>query len=76
MDVKKVEEVVETPSEETVEVVAETPAVEAVEKVSEVAVETVAPEPEPTPAPTPEPVIEQKPDEPAKPKRRGWWSLK
>lgn len=35
-----------------------------------------APTPEPAPEPTPEPVIEQKPEDPTKPKRRGWWSLK
>ncbi|MDE1131506.1 MAG: ribonuclease E/G [Ascidiaceihabitans sp.] len=30
---------------------------------------------EPAPAPAPEPVAEAAPEEPAKPKRRGWWSL-
>ncbi|MDG1471532.1 MAG: Rne/Rng family ribonuclease [Ascidiaceihabitans sp.] len=34
----------------------------------------VAPTPEPVAPPVPEPVI-AKPEEPAKPKRRGWWSL-
>ncbi len=53
---------------------------EVVEEVVEAPVEAAAPEPtpEPTPAPepTPEPVVEQKPADPDKPKRRGWWSLK
>lgn len=35
-----------------------------------------APAPEPKPVPTPEPVVEQNPEDPDKPKRRGWWSLK
>jgi ribonuclease E len=42
------------------------------EPVAEVASE---PQPEPAPEPEPEPVLaEAAPDEPAKPKRRGWWS--
>lgn len=66
--------------EKLAEVVAEAPvekvAEEFVQAPVEIAEPTPEPIPEPTPAPTPEPVIEQKPEEPAKPKRRGWWSLK
>ena len=35
---------------------------------------TPAPEPTPEPTPAPEPVAEVVPDEPAKPKKSGWWS--
>jgi ribonuclease E len=38
-------------------------------------VEVPAPVAEPASAPAPEPVAEAAPEEPAKPKRRGWWSL-
>ena len=38
-------------------------------------VEAPAPVAEPAPAPAPEPVAEAVPEELAKPKRRGWWSL-
>ena len=38
-------------------------------------VEAPAPVAEPESAPAPEPVAEVAPEEPAKPKRRGWWSL-
>ena len=66
--------------EKVAEVVAEAPVEKVAEEVVQAPVEiaepTPEPIPEPTPAPTPEPVIEQKPEEPAKPKRRGWWSLK
>ena len=64
------------------------PKVVAEVEVSEPAVEVVeptpAPEPEPTPEPVavvetvaePEPVATAPVEEPVKPKRRGWWSLK
>lgn len=75
---KKVAPVEETAPETPVVVAEETP------KAAEPA---PAPEPtpaaEPTPAPepvseperAPEPVVEAKPDDPSKPKRKGWWSL-
>ena len=46
----------------------------AVEQITEVPVEV--PEPTSVPVPTPEPIVEQKPEKPNEPKRRGWWSLK
>ena len=75
---------VESPAEAPSEPVAETAVEAAVEET--VAEETVAEEPvaeEPAPVAEPEPVAEvaeapaaePAPDEPAKPKRRGWWSM-
>lgn len=62
--------------------VEEAPAAEAPAPKAEPVPEVVA-EPEPAPSaepalvaePTPEPVAAEAPDEPAKPKRKGWWSL-
>ncbi len=62
--------------------VEEAPAAEAPAPKVEATPEVVA-EPEPAPSaepapvaePTPEPVAAEAPDEPAKPKRKGWWSL-
>ena len=56
--------------------VVEEVAAEVVEAPVAAAAPEPAPEPTPEPEPMPEPVVEQKPAEPAKPKRRGWWSLK
>jgi len=80
------EAVVEVASEPAPEVVVEEPAPEVV--VEEPAPEVVAePDPTPEPAPKPEPVAaapepvaevataEPAPIEPAKPKKRGWWSM-
>ena len=63
---KVVKEVVEEVAEAPVEVAAPEPTPEP----------APAPEPEPTPAPEPTPVVDKKPEDPDKPKRRGWWSLK
>ena len=67
----KVAEVEEAPVAAPEAVVA-TPVVEAAPAP---VVEAPAPVAEPASAPAPEPVAEAAPEEPAKPKRRGWWSL-
>ena len=58
---------------------ADAPAEDVAAPAAEAVAETVAePEPAPAPAPAPvkapEPVIEDEPDDPNRPKRRGWWS--
>ena len=72
----------QAPEESTAEVVEVTAPVE-VESESEPEAAQAEPEAEPVVEPTPEPVVEEpvlevvseEPEKPAKPKRRGWWSL-
>ncbi|OUS08544.1 ribonuclease E/G [Rhodobacterales bacterium 52_120_T64] len=71
---KVVEEVVEAPTEEATSEPAQVS--EPTPTPEPAPVPVAEPTPTPEPEPTPDPVVEQKPEEPAKPKRRGWWSLK
>ncbi|MEQ6203305.1 Rne/Rng family ribonuclease [Sulfitobacter sp. HNIBRBA2951] len=62
----------ETPAPE---VKAEAPAPEVKAETPTPEVKAEAPAPEPAPEPTPEPAPEPVAEEPAKPRRKGWWSL-